>query len=248
MRRSLYQWVTSTWFSDYSDQQSCNLKDLKACLVKALDVCNAAISQLRRDRVCYICLIVIFSTFLSLISLFDHHLPFSTILRSYNIVPVIITLILVFCSLMAFLWNSMEYNGVLCGQSTMQIALRRTLELRSSQKRGEGGTGDEYVSEGEYTDWALTRYRLPSLERMLEGKQNIVKKKDRTRILNCTLLYTSKRSTPYESGSNRDRDCSHLLAKRLYVHSPRYCGRIDFVLYTSTYSTLGTLSLHTSVM
>uniref|UniRef100_A0A8D8WG82 sphingomyelin phosphodiesterase n=1 Tax=Cacopsylla melanoneura TaxID=428564 RepID=A0A8D8WG82_9HEMI len=140
---------------DFYDQCS-NLKALKVSLVKSIDVCNNALAHLRRDRVWYICVFVILSTFLAVISIFDPHLSFVWFLRSYNIVPVTITLILVFCSLMAFLWNSLEYNGVLCAKSTMKIALRRTQVYRREQRRTEQdrtGSRDELLSEEEeYTD------------------------------------------------------------------------------------------------
>ncbi|KAI5732499.1 hypothetical protein M8J76_001046 [Diaphorina citri] len=135
-------------FIDCADTRS-HLSGLKQSLLRSLDVCSHALAQLRRDRLFYISLILILSTFLALISLFDRHLPFSSVLRSYNIVPVIITLILVFCSLMAFLWNSMEYNGVLCGQSTMKIALRRTMAYGNRVKRGDGTGEGEGGSDSE---------------------------------------------------------------------------------------------------
>lgn len=125
--------------TDSEEALSHNTK-LEASLLKALDVCNTALSQLRHDRVRYICLVVILATFLLFISLLDNSLPITWLLRSYHVIPVLVSLTLVFCCLMAFLWNSMEYNGVLCGQSTIRIAtlrLRPPLTRRSSHCAGD---------------------------------------------------------------------------------------------------------------
>lgn len=111
------------------DEEDVRTENVHA-LAESVDVCNAALTRLYKDKWSYwVCSVALFLTLLCTICL---EAPFSFFITS-NIICIIVTVLLCFTIFMATIWNCMEVNAVRTGKFGIELVhsnLKTEIQVR----------------------------------------------------------------------------------------------------------------------
>lgn len=99
-----------------------DLQDKQSVLENSLDVLNAALRRLVGHKIVYLMFGVVLLALLLTSFAFNAPFGYSVV---FNILRLLVTCLIIFCMLMATIWNNIERHGVLAAKYAIEVSLKQ---------------------------------------------------------------------------------------------------------------------------